>query len=407
MGRQQFLERVEVVILIIALLALGAMVARIVSGVLPVDIPQTVEAPDQTATPDVPNLSGTVVLEDSGSAAAALQTSEPPEPVSLADEWASRLLAQVRLLEGDSSPGFYDFNWWQTSEINGVLSVLGDDITVGGIPLTISEQQVIDILVPSAADWNALKPQAAISWEGEALLLTINSNDTVSSDARWMISRGTPALAIGALVRRAGSEGRVIVCSYRELPGNEAQLVVVLAPEDQPQLLSPPTPEASPTVTPTLNQTPTATSLPDEFLGGMIAGLIDPAIDVAPFFHPLAQARFSDSTPWSGELTWRETSAFVGDYEIPSEKLTELSLYTLKADDPGGTVTGLLDVTADEYGLRLPDEQLVFYNHSIDEVYYWMVQHAEVRGGHLIVAIEGYGTTQAATIIGFAPFENR
>ncbi len=407
MIRQQFLEHIKVVLLVIALLALGAMVARLVSGALAVGGSPPAASPEQTTMPSIPDLSGTVVRDDLESTAAALRTSEPPEPIRLADEWANRLLAQIRSLGEDSSPNLYDLDWWQASAVKGVLNVLGDNIVVGEVPLSIHQRQVIDILVPSAGDWNSLKTQASISWEGDALLLTASSNDTVSSDSRWLISQGTPALAIETLVRQAGLDGQIVIASYRDLPGNEAQLVVVLAPEGEPLLLSTPTPAETPTAVPTLDQTPTATSLPDEYLGSVISGIIDPVIDAAPLFHPAAQARFSDSTPWTGELTWQESGAFVAEYEIPSENLTELSLYTLKADDSSGAVVGLLDIVADESGLRLPDEQLVFYGHPLDEVYYWMVQHAEARGGCLVVAIESYGTTQAATIIGFAPYENQ
>ncbi|MBN1123145.1 MAG: hypothetical protein JXJ17_18880 [Anaerolineae bacterium] len=406
MIRQQFLERVKVVILIIALLALGAMIAQLVSGVLAVDKLQPAATLEQTTTPSIPDLSGTVIRDDLESTA-AMGTSDPPEPVGLADEWANRLLEQIRLLGEDSPPNLYDLGWWQASDINGILTVLGDDIIIGETPISVHQQQVIDILVPSAGDWNSLKTQASISWEGDALLLTVNSNGAASSDSRWLISRGTPALAIETLVRQVGLDGQIVIASYRDLPGNEDQLVVVLGPEDEPLLLSTPTPSESPTVPPMLNQTPTATSLPDEYLGSVIAGLIDPVIDAAPLFHPAAQARFSNSTPWTGELTWQESGAYVAEYAIPSVNLTELSLYTLKSDDSGGAVVGLLDVVADENGLRLPNEQLVFYGHSINETYYWLVQHAEIRGGRLVIAIESYGTTQAITIIGFEPFEDQ
>jgi hypothetical protein len=310
-------------------------------------------------------------------------------------------------LDEDSPLKLYDLDWWQASEAGGVLEVLGDSIIIGEIPLSIHQRQVIDILVPSPGDWNSLRTQASISWEGDALLLTVNSNDTISSDSRWLISQGTPALAIETLVRQARLEGQDVIASYRDLPGNEAQLVVVLAPAGEPLLLSTPTQVETPTTMPTPDQTPTATSLPDEYLGSVIAGIIDPAIDAAPLFHPTAQARFSNSTPWTGELIWQESGAFVEEYGIPSESLTELSLYALKADDPGGSVVGLLDIVVDENGLHLPDEQLVFYNHSINEIYYWLVQHAEARSGRLVVAIEGYGTTQAVTIIGFESLEDQ
>lgn len=409
MAEQRRVRRLQVFVLLLTVAALGVIVLRITglaAGPLPVREPvAVVDSPSSsppTATAPTP-LPTEAPLETF-----PLPTADPFAPTTPADQWANRVLDQTLPDLVDPLPPATGFVWWQSSAASGELAVGGGGVTLAGEMLNLDGLRAVSILVPERANPNHLAPRAEVRWEGAALILTTVPIQPGAAEAYWLLSNADAALAVAALVNQARARDFTLVAAYAELFAGEAQLVLTGALAEGAAAASPPqaraaTPTPTGRFTPSPTLPPTPTRVPEAFMGQVIAAALDLVIDEAKAFDPAAVARFAENHPWTGLLTWTETGPAVGGLPIAVQEAQELTFYTLEPRGTAQDVSRFLHVTYDGNVTRLPAQRVLFQEHRMDEVVFWMVRRSIERGGQLLVAYDDFGTRQAITVIGFRP----
>jgi hypothetical protein len=327
-------------------------------------------------------------------------------PASSADGWANALLDQFlgRLTESER-PGD-GFAWWQGSEAIGFLRYEGHAVHFKGGRLSIDDQTSVDIWIVSQNDPNALQRIGTIQTEASALVLGVTSPQSDRGDLQWIATGSAPDTALSALVIQTAARSAVLRAAYDPGSGqNHGALVLlgaqVLAGTTQTAVLT----GTARTVTPQPPAgTPTPTHAPEASLGLLIETRLKPVIDVGLSFPPDVVAAFTAAHAWNGTLTWDESGPKVDNRPVNVNQASELTFQILTPNDPRGPAQPFLRTEYTGNVTRFPDEQMYFTGQRMNEVLYWMVAYGARRGGLLRVSYDDFGTRQAMTIIGFAPF---
>jgi len=401
------IRRLRLLTLVLALIALGLMLYQLRNG-LPGDLSAMTPAPP-SATPTQPGrLLPTEVLR---TPQAAL-TLTGPGPSTPADDWSNRLLDQALPLLSEPLPTTQESAWWQTTLLRGELAVVGGRLTLGGQPLELGDISTLSVLVPSRDDAGRLLTQGTITWEDDVMVLsTTGSAENGHAASRWRLSRSNASLALRALVIQAEQRDQVLTAAYIHTFGREGQLVLISAM--QPGAVTPtPTRAAAqatplPTFTPSPTATATPTRVPEAFMGQVIAEELAPVIAAADDFPQRAVDAMIATHPWTGLLTWTETGARIGGLPVVVQGVREMTFYTLQEGENGVEPVPFLTVVYDGSTTRFPEQQVLFMEHRMDEVLYWMVRAAADEGGQLVVAFDDFGARQTVTILDFRPYRRR
>ncbi len=323
-----------------------------------------------------------------------------------ADEWANLLLDRALPLLNQPAMPAEDLVWWQAHEARGALEFGQDAITLNGMPLEISPLQRIELFMADRAKPEHLVNLGSVVPNRGVLVLAI-SNPDADTTRRWILSNGSPALALRALIAQAAMRGVILHIAYAPSAGAGIELVILEAQTvdlSSPTVVASSTPGPSPTATrtPTPTITLTPTRPPDAYLGRVVAEKIDPVIDAVERLSPTTTLAFVERHPWAGLLASSEAGPQVAGRPVATDQAQEVNFYVLV--DPGhqGTVERFLTaVYTPEGTTRLPDELIYFQGHRMSEILYWMTVRAAERGGYLIVAYDDFGARQAITVAGF------
>lgn len=336
-------------------------------------------------------------------------TLSPGGPGTPADPWAEAILDRILPLLTGSPPSGDGLAWWQNSDLQGRLAITGDTVLIGDA-ITDTRGLLlirIDAVDPTAP--NRLLNVGTVDWQGGALHLTVVSDFSDQTGSQWLLSSTDVSVAIRALVVRATEREVRLLTAYSEQPGREAQLVLVgiepLTSTATPTL-RPTDPEETVHPTPTLlaTRTPTATRVPEAYMGRVLAEKLDPVIDSVPTLNATDVSRATTEHPWAGELTWTENGPAIGGRAIPILAADTLYLYAAAPDRTDAT--RWLIATTDGQITRLPEEQIIFQGQRLNEILFWLVRRAGEREGQLVVTFDDFGIRQAVTVVGFKPFDS-
>jgi hypothetical protein len=372
------------------------------------------EVPDRSinATLDLPNLVTLgpiepLVVTPTGQANLRDPANPPQTP---ADEWASVILQRALSLLSEPSTPADGLAWWQAREASGLLGTADGSLTLGGATLGVDSERDLALSAVDRANPNHLWPLGSIVIDHGALLLTVSIPDSTGAAQRWLLSSGTPSLALNALVIQAASQDVVLRVAYAPSGGAVAQLVIL---DSQPNIPASPTamwtttagPSPTSTRTPTATITLTPTRVPEAYLGQIIATKVDPVIDAVVQLDAATTVAFVDRHPLAGILTSTEETPEVDGHPIAASLAQELAFYWLEGDgDTHHVVRFLTAVYTPEGTTRFPDDLIYFQGHRMSEIIYWMVLRAAERGGQLLVAYDDFGARQTVTVIGFQEF---
>ncbi len=396
------IQRLKSLTLILGLAALVIGVLRLGGWLPQTDLSTPTQAPTATRTPthtfetDIRTPPDTPVM---------VMTRTAP-----ADEWANALLDRALPATRQIRQPDDGLVWWLGSDQNGTLSLVDNGIGLGDQLLDMSNLSLIDILVPDRTDPNRLESLSTIQAVQGGITLTLAEDIANNKNAmEWRLSNATPSLPLESLINQAAQRDIRLQAAYIANPARDAQLVLVgydsLSPSPTPSIQPGITGTPPISNTPAPTQTGTPTRVPEPYMGQVIADKIDPLIDAMPSFDSNAVFRFTDQHPWAGLLTWTETGPQINRRDIAIPQATELTFYTLSANDPGGKTSAFLTVYYVDGTTRFPTDGIYFQGHRMDEILYWMVRHAAERGGQLYVAYDDFGIKQAVTLVGFIPFE--
>ncbi|GAB4471078.1 MAG: hypothetical protein Kow00124_07860 [Anaerolineae bacterium] len=338
-------------------------------------------------------------------------TELPPGLQTPADPWANTLLdLGLPLLEAGRGMISDGLAWWEGSDVQGTLGYSQETVWLGAEALDFDQQQTVDILVPDSVDRGRLLLVGRATLENGVLALSVTPPDPSIPASHWRVSSAAPGIALKALALQAGQRDLTLTAAYTQNPGGYAQIVLVGV---HPERTAETTPDAaamvtpvgtpSPSVTPTLPPTPTPTRIPEEYMGRVVAGKLDPVFLAIPDFDQRAVSSYLASHPWVGVLSWTENGARIGGRATAVSEASELNFYALTPDDPDGAVSRFLSITYTPDVTRFPADQIYFQGQRMEEVLYWMVLDAASRGGQLLVAYDDFGSQQAITVIGFQP----
>jgi hypothetical protein len=259
----------------------------------------------------------------------------------------------------------------------------------------------IDLYVPASGGLTAV---ARATWEGEALMLTGQSLDAERS---WLLSGGVPGLAVEALTMEATDRDVALDVAYM-VAGDTAQVVLLDAgdPNATPTPLptpSPTQPTATPIFSPTPTFPPTPTRAPEAFMGEVIAEKLDPVIASLEDGPPPEAADYVADHPWTGPLTWTETGPRLDGMPVPVEQASELNVYALAEDigEPELILRARYNSSVSGSYTRFTEDQLIFQEHRMDEILYWMVRYAAEQGGQLFAAFDDFGVRQNLTLVDY------
>ena len=336
----------------------------------------------------------------------------PEAPLSPASEWAEMLLDRA-LSHLPQAPPLQDgLAWWEGSGAAGRLDLDGAVVTVGGRPVDVDSQRRIDVMLPDVRNPIALTAAGSITYEADALTLTVDRGEATDMQSRWILAGMPPSRAIRALVEAADARDVALDAAFIENPGRQGTLALVglVGATPTPTLLLPspggPTPTASLTPSPTWTPLPpTPTRVPDPYMGRIIAERLAPVIEAAAAFNPHAVYFFAENHPWIGILTWTERGSTIGGRPSAVSQAEELTFYTLQANEPSPSVVSFLYIFYADGATRFPDDLVYFPSHRMEEALFWMVRAAAEEGGQLVVAYDDFGAKQAITVIGFRPFD--
>lgn len=401
------IRRLRALTLVLALAALAVMLLQLRSGPL-VDVTATSQAPTGTAPTRAERLLPTEVLR---TPQAAL-TLTGPGPSTPADDWSSDLLDQSLPALAEPLPDAPESAWWQDTERRGDLVVAGGRVTLGGQPLELGDIALLTVLTPSRQDAGRLLAQGSISWDGDVLVLTTTGSSEEDVEAgRWRLSESSASLALRALVVQAEAREQVLTAAYQHTFGREGQLVLLSARAPGEPTPTPTTAVVQATPLPTFTPFPTGTAtptrVPEAFMGEVIAGELEPVIDASDDFPEQAVDAMIGSHPWTGLLTWTETGAQIGGIPVVVRGVEEMTFYTLQEAGDGVESSPFLTIVYDGSATRFPEQQVLFMEHRMGEVLYWMVRAAAEQGGQLVVAFDDFGARQTVTVLDFRPYNRR
>lgn len=408
MDQRRRVGRLKLLTLLLALAVLGVMLLRLDGGLPALTEPIVSEpTPDPVESPVASRAQRLLPTEVLLTPQFEL-TLTPRGPAGPADTWSGAVLEHVLPTLAEPVTDGEGAAWWRSGTRSGELSISGSTLLLGGQPLPVDDVRLLDVLAPNRADPDHLDRYGRIAWEGDALRLTAVDTQT-GGEAHWLLSQGQPSEALAALVREARSRDSVLTAAYTETLEREASLVLLAAPRsDAPTRTPQPTSTALPwpTRTPTPTSAPTPTRVPEEYMGQIIGEQLAPVIEAADSFAPEAVQTYGSRHPWTGLLTWTEAGPQIGGLPVVVADTQELGFYSLQAGDPGGTVERFLLVTYDGRVTRFPEQQVIFMEHRMSEVLYWVVRDAAMQGGQLVVAFDDFGARQAITVLSFRPYNS-
>lgn len=397
--------------LILALAVLGVVIARLAGWKPNLSSP----LPSPTLT-EIGLLAQDGGAEAGGGSATKTASSIPPTqsstpsvtligPATPADAWANSLLDSIVIVLEQPRPSPDGFAWWQNSEASGWLGLTTGALTLERQPLSLEGQSMVFITIPGQANLNQLERVASVAVDQGALSLTVYGTDAVSESQHWILSNAHIDTAFEALVIQAAARSAVLKAAYIENPGTASEFVLVEARAlNVPTVTAAstlPTPSATASQTPVLTSPPTPTRQPDPYLGQVIASTIDPIIDSSKDFSPAAITDFVNRHPRTGFLTWTDTGPRINGQTMSVDQAKELNFYALAPSDATGTVASFLEVVYTDNTTRMPELQIYFQGHRMEEILFWLTKRAAERGGQLRIAYDDFGAKQAITVIDF------
>jgi hypothetical protein len=400
--------------LLLALAVLGVVIARL-AGWKPV-------ISRSSPSPSLPTLTKSVLLPqdnvvDTGRTATkgpstlpATESSTPHVtligPPTPADAWANSLLDRVLIPLEQPRPSLDGFAWWQNSEASGSLMLDDGALILEQQPLSLEGQTTVFIAIPGQANPNQLERVAGIVFTQGALNLTVYAMESDAENQHWILSNARIDTAFEALVVQAAARSAVLKAAYIENPGAAVEFVLIQAAMfSEPTVTAAstlPTTTATASRTPVLVNTPTPTRQPDPYLGQVITATIDPIIDSSKDFSPAAITDFVNRHPRTGFLAWTDAGPTINGQTMSVDQARELTFYALAPSDPMGAVSSFLKVVYTENTTRLPERQIYFQAHRMEEILFWLVTRTAERGGQLRIAYDDFGAKQAITVIEFS-----
>lgn len=409
MAEQRRINRLQALILILALVVLGVMLVRLRGEWSTLLAPSAGSStPSPSPSPSAVNVDRVVPRDD-------IPTPQPDLTLTLAgrstpaDDWSNRLLDRALPVISEPLPAGTAIVWWRGADNSGQLALGDGDVRLDSRPLDIGDLLTLEVLMPDPDSPDQLQTVGRITWEGDALMLIARGVPSGEPDSTWLLSRGTPRLAISALVEQAEARDWALTAAYSETLTGQGSLVLLAAVEPGDATPTPfaPPPDVTLSPTPTVPPpaTPTPTRAPEPYMGEVIAGVLEPVIEDVRGIPQEAMEEAVGLHPWAGPLTWTESGARVDGIPVAVEAASELNLYTLYETASGEVGTRrFLAITYDGSVTRFPEQQVLFQEQRMNEALYWMVRAAAEEGGRFYVALDDFGVRQSLTVLAFRPY---
>ncbi len=331
-------------------------------------------------------------------------------PTTPADAWANALLDNVLALLEQPGPSPDGFAWWQSSDASGLLGLVDGSLTLEQQLLTLEGQTNIFMAIPRRANPNQLERVASVGFNQGALSLTVYSMESDAENEHWILSNARIDTPFEALVVQAAARSAVLRAAYIENPGMAAEFVLIeagtIAGATATAAGTLPAATATASKTPIPVRTPTPTRQPDPYLGQVVASTIDPIIDSTKDVSSSAITDFINRHPRTGLLIWTDAGPTINGQVMSVDQAKELTFYTLSPSDPTGAVSSFLKVVYTDNTTRLPEKQIYFQGHRMEEILFWLAVRAAERGGQLHIAYDDFGAKQAITVIDFTASQN-
>lgn len=323
--------------------------------------------------------------------------------VSPSDAWANAIL-DAGLPHLDKLSGSGDgLAWWQASGAQGLLSIVPTGIAVNGQSLILTNSRQISVYVVNPVEPNALLKLGQVEWNGKVVVLSASAQVS-GENVEWVIGDGSGDLALRALVIQAQRRAVALkVAVNQSSNGAEMEIALVgmnnalipLATQYNSQ-----TPEVELLSTGTA-PVPTATRVPETYLGKIIADRLNPVIDALLLMPPETAFDYVQEQAWTGVLAWSENGPLVNGRQIHVAQAQNLDIAYLAMEDGHWVEIPLLSAIFSEGVTRLPDQQVLFQGLRMEEITYWMVYCAVQRRGQLAVSYNDFGARQTISIFDF------
>jgi len=412
--RKRRFEWLKVLSLILASATLVVLILGF-NGVIPTIFSMPTESTEQPAITEtrlIVSPSGLTRLGESpppGTPIPSTATIEvPPVDAAFIDEqaqeWASLLMdrAQERI---DQSPSM---SWWPQSSASTLLDVNNYVVTLAGIPVGNMTQQDVSFLAYDADSNSGSAALGKAQISNAALVLSVYQPDTETVERDWRLGGQKISPALEALAFEAQSRGLLLrVGTYQPDPSMMQIALLDVRPlsiEIAEETTQAPTSDSPAAATPTgVSVQPSPTREPDVFVERAVNEKMDTILAELGDYNPAIVAAFAESHPQTGLLTWTETGAAVDGEHVRVRQATSLTFYNLSED---GSTNRVFEVVYENTVTRLPDDEVFFPEHRMEEMLFWMIKKASAEGGQLIVAYDNLGEQQAITFIGFQAFRS-
>jgi hypothetical protein len=328
-------------------------------------------------------------------------------PTSPADEWANQVLDKFIVMDLPQPSGLDNLAWWQNPMNSDFLTLREGFIYAGQMPVVLSDISHLEIAVPDVIRPGLLRKIASVEKINEALQFSLYSaRDSVNS-LRWIVSADDMQIALESLIVQAASREFVIQAAISSVPSGGESEIVLLAVEPYNRVLQF---GNTGTISPTrqllpIETTATATRVADVYLGQLLAASLNPILETINQVPVDVVKHYRDTRPRVGLLEWQENGPILAGMPMGTAHATELHLYALSANSGEGDVVSLLVALYDGRVTRLPDFQVYFQGHRMDEILHWLTVIAAQKNGQLEIAYDDLGIKQSITILSFKKFE--
>lgn len=331
---------------------------------------------------------------------------------SPADQWAETLIERYldQILGRVPSPTGGGLVWWESSEQQMTLEFAGSVLRLGNTPFTISDRKQVELYIPDQATTAGLTRIATIERIAGTLTLSLSALSPSSPNTQWLISEGDPDNALQSLAYQMGADDYQLLVAVEEEADQSLRIILVSVQDlgrETPTAVPPsPTSNQQPTITliPSRTPLPTSTRSPDVYLGRIVAERIAEAFSPDWQVPPTVLARFVNTHPWIGLLSWSETGPTIGSRFTAVEQAAELNIYLLGEDAEDLQQVLTVSYDAETTTTRIPEMQVYFQGKRMEEILFWMYRYAAEQGAQLNLAYDDFGASQAIIIIGFIPF---
>lgn len=327
---------------------------------------------------------------------------EPEEQLAAQKEWSSTLLTILQERQEIPNPLLAATNWYGQTSIVGILAVDEEDVIAIDNAIPAFNFEKLDIYLPDSHIPEELLLIGQIEQDADAIWLAIFNGNTPGRKKEWRLHGLAIQDAVKILVEEAALSHQNLIVGFSQ-EQNTASLILLNSVDSASLYQHTPTPTSTPILLPTA----TATRIPSPELQAIIETWLKPIIDISGNFHPSAIAKYIQTHAWTGPLTWSLEGAEIGGREVNVMDADELDFYYLRPDDPNGTTIHFLTILHEGGTITLPEPGAHFFSHRTEEALYWMVVYASSRGGQLVAAYDCSGTKQTLTIIDFEPYDEQ